>query len=58
MQAMRVVDDKTYYQVKFDGWKKLYWEPEEHLDTCQDLIDNFIIEEKVSSSVPTYLIIS
>ena len=22
------------------------WEPEEHLDGCQDLIDNFLIEEK------------
>ena len=44
---MRVVDEKTWYQVKFEGYKKLSWEPEEHLDTCKDIIDNFLIEEKV-----------
>ena len=44
---MRVVDEKTWYQVKFEGYKKLSWEPEEHLDTCKDIIENFLIEEKV-----------
>jgi len=47
IKAMKVVDDKTWYQVKFDGWKKPSWEPEENLTTCQDMIENFILEEKV-----------
>ena len=48
MKAMKVVEDKTWYQVKFEGYKKLSWEPEEHLDGCQDVIDNFLLEEKVN----------
>ena len=50
---MRVVDEKTWYQVKFEGYKKLSWEPEEHLDTCKDIIDNFLIEEKVILFIAT-----
>jgi len=42
-----VVADKAWYQVKFENWKKLSWEPEENLTGCQDVIDNFMLEEKV-----------
>ena len=44
---MKVVADKAWYQVKFENWKKLSWEPEENLTGCQDVIDNFMLEEKV-----------
>jgi len=47
IKAMKVVEEKAWYQVKFDGWKKLSWEPEENLNGCQDVIDNFLLEEKV-----------
>ena len=42
-----MVADKAWYQVKFENWKKLSWEPEENLTGCQDVIDNFMLEEKV-----------
>jgi len=46
IKGMRVREDKTYYQVKWEGSSKLTWEPEENLDGCDDAIDNFLIEEK------------
>jgi len=47
IKARKVVNDATWYQVKFQGWKKPSWEPEENLTGCQDMIDNFLLEEKV-----------
>jgi len=47
VKGSREKDDKTYYQVKWVGWPKLTWEPEENLDGCQDLIDAYLeLEEK------------
>jgi len=47
IKAMKVVAEKTWYLVKFENWAKPSWEPEEHLTGCQDIIDNFLLEEKV-----------
>ena len=46
IKGMREKEDKTWYLVKWVGWAKTNWEPEENLGGCQDLIDNFLIEEK------------
>ena len=46
IKGIRVKGDKTMYLVKWVGWAKTNWEPEENLGGCQDLIDNFLIEEK------------
>jgi len=46
IKAMKVVDDKAFYLVKWYNFHKATWEPEENLGGCQDLIDNFLIEEK------------
>ena len=35
-----------FFQVKWDGWPKTTWEPEENLQGCQEAIDNFLVEEK------------
>ena len=32
--------------MKWDGWPKTTWEPEENLQGCQEAIDNFLVEEK------------
>jgi len=46
IKAMKVVEDKAFYLVKWYNYNKATWEPEENLGGCQDLIDNFLIEEK------------
>jgi len=46
IKGMRVREDKTWYLVKWEKYSKCTWEPEENLSTCQDIIDNFLIEEK------------
>lgn len=46
IKGMKLIEDKTFYHVKWIGWPKLTWEPEENLGNCQDHIDNFLIEEK------------
>jgi len=46
IKGMKVKEDTTFYQIKWEGSSKLTWEPEENLDGCQDAIDNFLIEEK------------
>lgn len=46
IKGMKVVDDKAWYFVKWHNYSKPSWEPEENLGGCQDLIDNFLIEEK------------
>jgi len=46
IKGMKVREDKTWYLVKWEGSAKNTWEPEENLTGCQDIIDNFLIEEK------------
>jgi len=46
IKGMKVREDKTWYLVKWEGSSKTTWEPEENLTGCQDIIDNFLIEEK------------
>ena len=46
IKGMKVVEDKAFYLVKWHNYNKATWEPEENLGGCQDLIDNFLIEEK------------
>ena len=46
IKGMKVVEDKAWYLVKWYNFSKATWEPEENLGGCQDLIDNFLIEEK------------
>jgi len=47
IKAKKEVNDEVFYQVKFKGYKKLWWEPEENVVGCQDLIENFYLEEKL-----------
>lgn len=46
IKGMKVREDKTWYLVKWEKSSKCTWEPEENLSGCQDIIDNFLIEEK------------
>lgn len=46
IKRMKVAQDKTWYQVKWEGSAKMTWEPEENLAGCQEVIDNFLVEEK------------
>jgi len=46
IKGMKLLEDKTWYQVKWEGSAKLTWEPEENLVGCQEAIDNFLVEEK------------
>jgi len=46
IKGMKVREDKTWYFVKWEKSPKCTWEPEEHLNGCQEIIDNFLIEEK------------
>ena len=46
IKGMKEVGDKAFYLVKWYNFNKATWEPEENLGGCQDLIDNFLIEEK------------
>merc|ERR1712141_172315 len=43
---MKVMEDETYYKVKWLGSKVQTWEPEDNLYGAQDAIDNFLLEEK------------
>jgi len=47
IKAMKTVGDKTWYNVMYEKAKKGHWEPEENLDGCREIIDNFLMEEKV-----------
>merc|ERR1740129_1919573 len=47
IKAMKTIGDKTWYQVMYENTKKGHWEPEENLEGCRELIDNFLMEEKV-----------
>ena len=49
--AKKEVAGELYYQVKFKGWPKLYWEPEENVNGCQDLIYLFEQEEEVKEKL-------
>jgi len=46
IKGMKVREEKTWYLVKWEKSTKNTWEPEENLTGCQDIIDNFLIEEK------------
>jgi len=46
IKGMKLLEDKTWYQVKWEGSTKMTWEPEENLVGCQEAIDNFLVEEK------------
>jgi len=46
IKGMKMKDDKTWYMVKWYGYNKCTWEPEENVNGCEDLIDAFLIEEK------------
>lgn len=46
IKGMKEIEDKAFYLVKWYDYHKTTWEPEENLGGCQDLIDNFLIEEK------------
>merc|ERR1719216_147808 len=43
---MKVMEEETYYKVKWVGSTKQTWEPEDNLFGAQDAIDNFLLEEK------------
>jgi len=43
---MKVLEEETYYKVKWEGSKVETWEPEDNLYGAQDAIDNFLLEEK------------
>jgi len=46
IKGMKIAQEKTWYQVKWEDWPKTTWEPEENLQGCQEAIDNFLVEEK------------
>ncbi|XP_059088238.1 eukaryotic translation initiation factor 5B-like [Tigriopus californicus] len=46
IKGIRERNGETLYLVKFEGWKKPQWEPEENVEGCQDLIDQFEREEE------------
>jgi len=46
IKGMKVKEGETWYLVKWDGYSKCTWEPEENLGGCNDLIENFEIEER------------
>ena len=46
-QSKREVGDVIYYLVKYKDYKKLWWEPEENLTGCAEIVENFYLEEKV-----------
>jgi len=46
IKGMKIAQEKTWYQVKWEDWAKTTWEPEENLQGCQEAIDNFLVEEK------------
>ena len=37
---------KIWYLVKWKGFSKCTWEPEENVAGCEDFIDNFLIKEE------------
>merc|ERR1719216_247014 len=43
---MKVMEEETFYKVKWLGSKVETWEPEDNLYGAQDAIDNFLLEEK------------
>merc|ERR1712088_382049 len=46
IKGMKIAQEKTWYQVKWEDWAKTTWEPEENLQGCQEAIDNFLVEEE------------
>ena len=46
IKGSKEVDDKTFYLVKFEGWAKPQWEPEENVSGCQGKIEEFYAEEE------------
>eukprot|EP00088_Acartia_fossae_P070901 TRINITY_DN9604_c0_g1_i13.p1 TRINITY_DN9604_c0_g1~~TRINITY_DN9604_c0_g1_i13.p1 ORF type:complete len:509 (-),score=155.29 TRINITY_DN9604_c0_g1_i13:244-1770(-) len=47
IKSKREVGDVIYYLVKYKDYKKLWWEPEENLTGCAEIVENFYLEEKV-----------
>jgi len=47
IKSKKEVGDTIYYQVKYRDFKKLWWEPEENLTGCNELVENFYLEEKI-----------
>merc|ERR1719450_136188 len=46
IKGKKVKENKTWYLVKWKGFSKCTWEPEENLTSCEDFIDNFLIKEE------------
>jgi len=46
IKGMKVREGETFFLVKWEGYSKCTWEPEENLGGCEDLIENFEIEER------------
>lgn len=47
IKSKKEVGDTIFYQVKYRDFKKLWWEPEENLTGCSELVENFYLEEKI-----------
>ena len=46
IRGMKVKSGETFFLVKWEGYTKCTWEPEENLRGSEDLIKNFEIEER------------
>ena len=46
IKGMKEKAGETFFLVKWEGYTKCTWEPEENLGGCEDLIENFEIEER------------
>lgn len=47
IKSKKEVGDTIFYLVKYKDYKKLWWEPEENLTGCNELVENFYLEEKI-----------
>ena len=46
IKGRKFVQGKNHYLVKFAGWSKPQWEPEENVEGCDDLVEEFLEEEE------------
>ena len=42
IKGQKSVGGENYYLVKYLGWKKPQWEPEENVEGCEELIDEYL----------------